>query len=214
MVTRTETTEAEAYQRMHAEIAAGVLGPNERLVEKDLAERFGLSRPAVRTALIRLEHDGLVVREPNRGARVRSVSKAEAVEIMETRAALESLAAREAAVRADDAEIAELREINAEMQRLRREGDLIAMSAGNDRLHGRIIEISGQSTVARLVALLGPQLVRFHYRTILEPGRPEGSLSEHEQVVAAIAAHDPDLAESAMRTHLTNVAEALRHQQS
>jgi DNA-binding GntR family transcriptional regulator len=174
------------------------------------ADRFGLSRPAVRTALIRLEHDGLVVREPNRGARVRLVTESGAVEILETRAALESLAARHTAARASSAQVAELEAITAEMAAMHEAGDLIAMSACNARLHRRIIEISAQGAVTRLIALLGPQLVRFQYRTILQPGRPDLSLKEHGEIVAAIAAHDQDSAEHAMRAHLINVARAMR----
>jgi DNA-binding FadR family transcriptional regulator len=77
-------------------------------------------------------------------------------------------------------------------------------------LHGRILEISGHATVARLIATLKSQLVRFQYRTILLPGRSEHSFSEHSRIVQAIGDGDADGAEQAMRTHLSYVAEALR----
>lgn len=210
MTTPRSSSEAEAYQRLHGEIAAGTLSPNERLVEQDLIDRFGLSRPAIRTALIRLEHDGLVVREPNRGARVRLVSEDEAAEILEARAALESVAARLAAVRAGPEEVAELERLAAEMSALHDRGDLIAMSESNARLHSRIVQISGHGTIERLTRLLTPQLVRFQWRTILQPGRPQHSLAEHREIVDAIAAHDGEAAERAMRRHLGNVAQVLR----
>ena len=76
-------------------------------------------------------------------------------------------------------------------------------------LHARLLELSGNVTVQRLVAGLKSQLVRFQYRTILVPGRSERSFAEHSAIVDAVAAGDPDAAEVAMRTHLTHVAEAL-----
>lgn len=210
MTASHENSESEAYRRLRAEIVDGVLSPNQRLVEQDLGDQLGVGRPAIRTALIRLEHDGLVVRTRNRGARVRLVPEAEAVEILEARAALESLAARHAALLASDREIAALLAIAAEMAAAHRRGDLLAMSEANGRLHRAIIDASRHATVGRLSAQLARQLVQFQYRTILQPGRAECSLAEHREIVEAIAAHDPDRAERAMRDHLGNVAEALR----
>jgi DNA-binding GntR family transcriptional regulator len=205
---------ADGYEDLRAAIVSGELLPGERLLEEDLSARLGLGRAAVRMALVRLEHDGLVERERHRGARVRRVSEGEAVEILEARAALEGLAARHAALEADDAAIAGLREIIAEMRRLREAGDLLALSNLNARLHARILEMSGHETARRLSRTLSSQIVRFQYRTVLLPGRPNHSFAEHSAIVEAIAAHDPDAAEKAMQHHLLRVAEALRAQQA
>jgi DNA-binding GntR family transcriptional regulator len=200
----------DGYQTLRDAIVAGDLLPSERLVEEDLARRLGVGRGAVRMALVRLEHDGLVERERNRGARVRRVTETEAVEILEVRAALESLAARKAARRATAKDVRELRAILREMGTKRERGDLIAVSDANARLHRRIVEISGHDTVRRLSGLLISQIVRFQYRTVLLPGRPERSHREHTAIVDAIAAGDGEAAERAMRRHLSHVAEALR----
>jgi len=77
-------------------------------------------------------------------------------------------------------------------------------------LHAAIVRIAGHRTAARLVSTLNSQIVRFQYRTILQPGRPERSLAEHGAIVEAIAAGDGDAAEAAMRAHLLSVAQALR----
>src|SRR5215475_7657129 len=98
------------YDALREAIVRGDIAPNGRLVESDLSKAFAMSRGAVRTALIRLEQDGLVVREPHRGARVRQVSDEEAVEILQARAVLEGLAARQAAERIDDDGIARIQE--------------------------------------------------------------------------------------------------------
>lgn len=203
-----ETTRPEDLLR--TEIIEGRLHPNERLVEAELAERLGVGRTAVRTALARLEHEGLVELERHRGARVRVVTMSEAVEILEVRAVLEGLVVRRAAVNAVPADIDELREIVAEMGRLRQAGDLLAVSDYNAALHRRLLEIAAHATAGRLISSLRSQLVRFEYRTILLPSRSEHSLSEHTAIVEAVAAGDPDAAETAMRTHLSHVADALR----
>ncbi len=205
----TTSRDADAYRILGAEIMSGRLSPNERLVEADLVGRFGLSRGAVRIALVRLEQDRVVVREPHRGARVRRVSETEAVEILETRAALEGVAAGYAARRATDAQIAALREIAGQMVARQRAGDLLAMSEANGELHHLILAASGHDTIQRLAAGLKSQMVRFQYRTILAAGRSTQSLAEHEAIVAAIAARDPDGAERAMRAHLGSVASTL-----
>jgi DNA-binding GntR family transcriptional regulator len=203
---------ADGYEDLRKAIVGGELLPGERLLEEDLSARLGLGRAAIRMALVRLEHDGLVQRERHRGATVRRVSESEAVEILEARAALEGLAARHAARNAGDAAVAELRGIVSEMQELRGRGDPLGVSNANARLHGLILDISRHQTAKRLSQTLSSQLVRFQYRTVLLPGRSEHSSAEHMEIVEAIAAHDPDAAEEAMRRHLSRVAEALRTQ--
>lgn len=202
-------SEIDAYTTLHREIVAGELSPGERLVEEELAERLGESRGAVRAALQRLEHDGLVVRERNRGARVRRVSVEEAVEILEARAALESLAAGYAALRRTDEELAELQSLTADMGRLHAAGELLRMSERNATLHRRILEISRHGVALDVCSRLHSQIVRFQFRTVLAPGRSPRSLVEHQAIVDAIAASDRRGAERAMRKHLDNVAQAL-----
>jgi 4-hydroxy-4-methyl-2-oxoglutarate aldolase len=199
----------EGYEQLREAIVSGRLQPNERLIEAELSRELGVGRAVVRAALARLEQEGLVERERNRGARVRMISEREAVEILEARTVLEGLAARYAAERADAEAIRSLRSILAEMHSRLEAGDLLGASDQNARLHERMREAADHPTSARLISGLRSQLVRFQYRTILVPGRSDRSYSEHEAIVEAIAAHDPDAAETAMRTHLSHVAEAL-----
>jgi DNA-binding GntR family transcriptional regulator len=201
---------ADAYDLLRAEILSGALQPSERLVEADLTARFGVGRAAIRTALARLAQEGLVEHERNRGARVRLVDEHEAAEILEARMVLEGLAARHAAANATPDDVAGLRAILDDMAARLADGDLLGASDRNAVLHARLLAIADHATVARLVAGLRGQLVRFQYRTILVPGRSDRSLAEHTAIVDAVAAGDADAAEAAMRTHLGHVAQALR----
>jgi DNA-binding GntR family transcriptional regulator len=206
-------TQDRPEDRLRAAIVTGRLLPNERLVEADLTRRLGVGRSAVRAALARLEHEGLVELEPHRGARVRRVALAEAVEILQARAALEGLAVRQAAAHATAEDVDDLRGILAEMRRLLDAGDLLAASDANALLHDRLRRIGGHATANRLIAELRSQLVRFEYRTILVPGRSRHSLAEHTAIVDAVAAGNADAAEEAMRLHLSRVGDALRDSQ-
>lgn len=191
-------------------ITRGQLMPNERLIEAELAKSFGVNRANIRMALAMLDQEGLVVREPNRGARVRSVSDAEAIEIAETRLAIEGLVARRAAERATPAGRKALRAIEKEMRRAVEQGDYAAFSQSNAALHREIQRIAGNETANRILQTLKSHLVRLQYRVILLPGRPESSLAEHRLIIDAICAGDGDAAETAMRRHLLNFKDLLK----
>ena len=199
-----------SYDALRAAIVSGEIAPDARLVEAEVSATFGMSRGAVRTALIRLEQDGLVVREPHRGARVRKVSNEEAVEILQARAVLEGLAARQAAERIDDAGRENLAECLARQRELLELGDLLGASDANADLHAALLELSGHSTAKRLIHALHSQTVRYQYRTILIPGRSAASVEEHAAIVDAVLGGRPDDADAAMRRHLFNVAQAVR----
>jgi DNA-binding GntR family transcriptional regulator len=207
-------TDDECYVRLREAIMREEFLPNERLIEMDLVQFLGAGRAAVRTALARLEQEGLVERARYRGARVRLISEAEAVEILEVRAALESLAVRYAALNATPEDCDALFTLLAEQRRCIDGGDLLRCSDINAQLHQMLLRIANHAAAARLIDMLKPQNVRFQYRTILVPGRPERSYQEHREIVAAVAEHDAERAEAAMRRHLSHVAEALRQARS
>src|SRR3954469_10447132 len=209
MSTTPQLRDEDGYHQLREAIVRGDLAPNQRLVEAEMSTAFSLPRAAVRTALVRLEHEGLVERERHRGARVRLVSEEEAVEILQCRAALEGVAARQAAMRITPAGAEELRSVLARQRAALDAQDLLNASDVNALLHAKIVKLSAHATAQRLIRSLNSQLVRFQFRTILIPGRPSQSLDEHAAIVDAVASGDADKAERAMRRHLTNVAKAL-----
>src|SRR4051794_19843339 len=152
-----------AYTALHTAIVSGELNPGERLIEEELAERLGRSRGAVREAILRLGHDGLVVRERNRGARVRRFTVEEAVEILEARAALESLAAGYAAERRTEEDAAELESLIEHMEELHQAGELLAASERTAFMHRRILEIAGHRVARDNCSRLNSQMVRFQF---------------------------------------------------
>jgi DNA-binding GntR family transcriptional regulator len=201
---------ADVAAAIREAIARGDFAPNQRLVEADLSEQFGVSRGGVRAALFELTNEGLVERIQHRGARVRAVTLDEAIEISEVRMAVEGLCAAKAAERVTDEEIAELRALGADMRTAVADGHVLTYSNLNKTLHQRIVEISGQDTAAAVLRRLRAQNVRHQFRLSLVPGRPNVSLSEHLAIVDGVCARDPEAAEQAARAHLVSVIEALR----
>ena len=191
-------------------ITEGSFFPNERLIEEDLVQRFRANRGAVRLALARLEQEGLVVRERNRGARVRLVSEKEAIEITEARAMLESLLARHAALKVTQKDLEHLRELLHELEDIIKQGDMVRYVAANMRFHSTIIDIADHPTGARLLLGLRAQSVVLQYRRILQPGRVATVMREHEELVRVLASRNPDAAEKAMRSHWDDMATALK----
>jgi DNA-binding GntR family transcriptional regulator len=199
----------DAVQGLRAAISRGDLPPGARLVEADLVEVLGVSRGTVRLALDTLAAERLVERVPNRGARVRVVSTAEAVEITECRLPLEALLARKAAERVTDAEAERLRAHLDTMTAAVDSGDVLKYGELIQQLHGLVAESARHAVAADLVGKLQAQLVRHQFRLSLRPGRPRVSLAELTELVGAVTGRDPDRAEAAAVAHFRSVIAAL-----
>lgn len=205
---RTDT--ADVTDALRRAITAGDLAPNQRLVEADLMEMFEASRGAVRLALVNLANEGLVERIQHRGARVRAIDLEEALEIVELRAALESMCAARAAERVDQAGIERLEAIGERMRAAVDHGDAETYSECNQALHEAVYELSGMRVAPSIIGRLRAQNVRYRIRLAMHHDRPTVSLPEHLAIIDAIRAHDADAAAAAMRSHLTSVLRATR----
>jgi DNA-binding GntR family transcriptional regulator len=194
---------------LRADIVAGVFPAGERLIESQLCERYSCGRAVARAALVQMESEGLVVRQPNRGATVRRISVAEAIEITEARAALERLIAGRAARHATDDDKAELQGIVVEMREAVSEHDNTRYSELNRLLHLRLREIGRHAIASDLVHNLRNRAVSHQYRLAMMPGRPAASLEQHVAIVDAVVAGDEEAAAEAMELHLVSVIDVL-----
>ena len=203
------STTSASYDALREAIVRGDIAPEARLVEAEVSTTFEMSRGAVRTALIRLEEEGLVIREPHRGARVRKVSDDEAVEILQVRAVLEGLAVRLTAERIDEAGPRGCGRCSS-----------ATASCSSSGPSGRVgCERRPARSVARAVRARNGA-----------PPHPSAELSDralpvphdpHSRTPSGVrrGAHGhrrgrrrrtPDAAEAAMRSHLFNVAQAVQ----
>ena len=200
----------DTYHRLREAIVTGDLHPNERLVEAAVAARLKSGRSAVRAALVRLDQEGLVTLEKNRGARVRHVTDREALEIEEVRASLEGMLSRRAAARMTSAQLQDLHAVIVEMRERVAADDALGYSELNSRFHQVIWAAADHPTATRIVGSLKSSAIRLQYQTALRPGRAARSLREHEEIFDALKTHDGDRAETAMREHLGEVLDTLR----
>ncbi|MGV9193944.1 GntR family transcriptional regulator [Microbacterium sp. MC2] len=201
---------ADLAQRLRDAIMRGEFAPHQRLIEADLSDRFGASRATVRTALLHLATEGIVERLPNRGARVRSITIDEAVEIVEVRIGLESLCARKAAENLTDDDAAGLRALRDDLEQAVAGGDLMAYASLNQELDRRIRELSRHTTAVQLLERLRAQSARHQFRLSFVAGRAAVSLGEHIAIIDAVLARDPEAAAAATTTHLRGIIDVLR----
>ncbi|WP_072802574.1 GntR family transcriptional regulator [Rhodococcoides yunnanense] len=204
--TRTE----QAYTDLRAIILSGHYEPGSRLTESELTTQLGVSRGTIRSVLARLAQEGYVSTEANRSARTRSFTVDEAIEILETRAVLESALAAKAAERATDEDIAAMTKTCRQMWDWQVPGGRQEYWKLNREFHAQVKHAARQVTLARFVdSLLHPLVLRQYRNEELELPRVD-SVREHEAILAAIVTHNPEAAAATMRHHLSSARRALQ----
>jgi DNA-binding GntR family transcriptional regulator len=198
------------YQRLKRDIMEGVYTPRQRLIETDIAPILGVSRATLRAALLRLQHEGFVEIQPNRGAQVRAFSVEEATRILQVREVLDGLAAGLAAEKATAAQLAELHDIVVEMEKTLAADDLLGHLPLVGRFHQRIIEMAGNEFIDQFLSMLRAPLIRHQFRVILVPGRKDESLAEHREILSYLTGRDATGAEWAMRRHIAALRNSLQ----
>lgn len=199
-------------QALRERMLDGTLAPGDRIAEAQLAEWLGVSRTPVREALGRLAAEGLLNLQPNRGARVVVWSREQLAEIFELRLRLETHAARLAATRISDEQVAQLHELAEHMYRIGTPGshqDISELHASNRHFHNELIEAAAQSTLtAALSTAIHAAVIRHNFE-IYDDDAMLRSLNHHREIVHALRVHDADWAEAVMRAHLCNARAAL-----
>jgi DNA-binding GntR family transcriptional regulator len=205
IVPQVYTRADEAFDCLQTAIVKGDLIPGEKIGEVELCSRFHLTRGPLREALGRLESRGLLVRRPHAGVKVVAVSADELIELYRIRELMEGLAARQAAERMTDAEIAALRATldTHETMIEQAQGQAYYQAEGDYDFHHRIATGSRNTKLTQM--LLGDlyYMVRmYRYRLSTSAGRPHMALGEHRNIVDAIASRDGELAEFLMKRHI------------
>lgn len=190
----------DAYALILEAIDTGVYKPGDRLVESDLAERFGVSRTPIREALQRLETQSLLARD-GRSLIVASLDHNELAELYVVRAELEALAASLAARHATAEEVRVLRDMVEHDRTLI--GDPKALARANRRFHKQIHLASHNRFLVRQLDLVHRSMALLATTSLAAEGRGEGALREHDAIVDAIEARDADAAGRALREHIS-----------
>jgi DNA-binding GntR family transcriptional regulator len=180
-------------------IIKGEIEPGTKLAEEELAKRFHTSRTPVREALRLLELESLVTFTPRKGVRVSRITASDAAELYQLRGHLGGLAARLAAVNATKADVGKLRELQAELEVALESGDREHFARCVITYDDVLVEIARNSLLAELLGRLQRQSMRVTIMLSLPAALFEESIEVRRHLIEAIAAHEPDGAEHAVR---------------
>ena len=190
----------DAYALILEAIDSHIYKPGDRLVESELAERFGVSRTPIREALQRLETQSLLTRY-GRSLIVASLDHTQMAELYVVRGELEGLAARLASRHATPEEIRVLRDMVEADRKLI--GNPDALSRANRRFHKQIHLASHNRFLVQQLDLVHRSMALLATTSLAAEGRGAGALDEHQAIVTAIEAGDGDRADKAVREHIS-----------
>ena len=189
-------------QFLRNDIVAGELPFGARLRIDDLASRYGVSHMPVREALRVLHGEGLVVIEPNRGARVRTIHKGFIEDLFDVRTALETMLARRAAERRSDAHLEALCEAEATLEAAVAAGDHASVPDANRAFHTTINDAAGNPGALAIVdrhwLMLSALLRRYGY----SEDRFQRVVDDHQHIIRAIERQDSASAAALMGAHI------------
>ncbi|GAA0896224.1 GntR family transcriptional regulator [Pseudonocardia zijingensis] len=217
-VKATPSLRERVVESLRDAIADGRLAPGERLVERELVERLGVSRPSVREALSQLENEGLVTIIPNKGPLVTVVGIEDAEDIYQVRTMLEGLAARLFVRRATDAQLRELKRTVKELEKIYAKFEARPFLEAKNEFYRVLLEGAGNKQVTAMLRTVHTKASQLRATSLSNPERAQASIQEIRDLVKALEARDEDAAWVACTTHIENAAVAalavLREQNS
>lgn len=209
------TAKDRAYHQIRDWIIDGTLMPDEKLAETSLATAVSVSRTPIREALLKLKEDGFVTMAPGKVTRVSSLNAEDAATLYEPMAAIEGLAAGQAAQRITPDQLAALRPVNATYQTILQSQSLPEILPADRAVHQAILTIADNPYEQQFSDILYGHLVRYEtyfFRQVTQeqPHRNE----QHEALLTALATHDAAAATAAMTQDWLNTMRIFQRQQS
>lgn len=199
----------QIIQNLRQAIIEMRLKPGEALSEKEVALRYGVSRQPVREAFIKLAEAGLLQVLPSRGTYVVKISVREVLNARFVREAIECALVRSAAELIDAAGVAQIEHLVAQQKQAAATGDSSRFYALDEAFHRAIADCVECDPALRVVESARAQTDRVRYLSLPDASPLALLIAQHEAILAAIKARDPDQAEVAMRTHLREILSAL-----
>lgn len=197
---QNKTARDVVYEKLRRAIISGEYLPGQRLVERDLAKKFEVSRTPVREALRKLELERLVTTTAFSGVIVTEYSPEEIKEFFEIRAVLEGLAARSAALHRDEEQLSILRDCLKNSAVATKDGNLEQLIHWNDQFHKNIARASGSEKLEDMINGVRLQINLLRMTSLIS--RPEQNYEEHESIFWAIKRRYSDVAETLMKHHI------------
>lgn len=189
-------------------VLTGDIGSGSRINEVELAQRMRISRGPLREAIRHLISEGLLVYVPHKGAHVPQADVPDLYALFELRSALECAAARLAAARRTDADLAAMRAVSAES----RDGFAAGLRFPyrlDIAFHRTLLDAARSPRIADQVRLVQQQVILSRSRLTVDPSHTTASMGDHDCLIEAVAAHDGDKAAAVMATHLDRVRDQM-----
>jgi DNA-binding GntR family transcriptional regulator len=194
----------EAVGRLRELIVQGRFSPGERLNERLLSQQLGISRTPLREAIKLLASEGLVLLLPNRGAQVAPLDRQRLAETLAVMGALEALAGELACKHASGAHIREIAALHGDMVQRRERADLAGYFRCNQAIHLKIVESSGNATLAHTYRQLNANVLRARYIANLSRERWDEAVREQEKILAALKSRDAVRLKRLLEDHLAH----------
>ena len=203
-ITQSENLSDEVAKRLRRAIKGGSLSPGTHLVEQDIAEQLLVSRMPVRVAIQKLIDEGLVIREPRRGAFVHTFSAKELDEVTSIRVALEKLVVQFAIPNWSDAIEAELERIVEQMFAAANDGDKQAIFELDVKFHSALWELSDHAILIEVVSSLRSRISRFlaEANYSVSPTELIQHVEAHQTLLNILRQGDIEQAKEAMAEHI------------
>jgi DNA-binding GntR family transcriptional regulator len=202
------TVRAMVAQKLREAIMSGTLKPGQRLVERELCEMMGVSRPSIREALRLLEADGLVNTVPHRGPVVSTISLEEAKQLYDARAVLEGFAGRECTRLCDPDVVHRIGDALTRLKAAAAKQDLVGCLEAKTDFYGALIGGCRNSFVERMLKPLHDRITLLRITSMSQPKRINKSLREVTAIWRAIQSGDEELAERCCVDHVKAAAVA------
>ncbi len=196
-------------QHLRHAVVTGKLKPGDRIVERQLSAELNVSRTPIREGLKLLELDGLVSISRNRGAEVTAFTSEEALRLFDVISALEGLAARRLAESVSAETLEQLESLHSQMAFHYNRSQIDPYFGINSKIHDLIVAACGNPELAETHSRLMLRARRGRYMAIMSPDRWRQSVEEHDALMAALRARDPDAAALVWTAHLRNTGETL-----
>lgn len=194
----------EVHDTLLRQLMSSRIVPDSRITIDALTRELGVSQTPIRDALNRMEADGLVVRVPNAGYRIPpQITRDRFDDMLEIRLLLEPAAARRAAERATSSQVNELRRVLDEMAAIEEGNEPMAYGAFGLRdaaFHDLVAQSAGNELVREALSRLHTHVHLF--RLLYDTEVTFLAMGEHDEILSAVAARDPEAAAYAMRQHI------------
>lgn len=200
--TRRATASGRIYSELRAELVSLERRPGEAISEPEIAYAYGVSRTPVREAILKLADEGLVEIFPQSGIFASRIPLAELPEAIIIRKSLEETTARMAAERVTSSQSLSLHAIVERQREAAIAKDRGAFHHADEAFHAAIANVAGYPGIWSLILQVKIHVDRFRQLTLPQLGRMTEVIAEHEPILAAIEARDPERAKAAMATHL------------